>query len=130
MNNESLIALPVNKMLDIIPGKAIFKQENLPNYCVGTINWETKTLPVIEGNKHLKPTLSPIKESDSCVLVIEVSLNDEKTNIGILVNSTNDILRIKNEMHYVPHNFIKVNRQISSGYIGHNKNENMSLYFG
>ncbi len=93
---KELYAISVKYVINILEMCSITEVPKMPSYMKGVINLRGEVLPVIDSK--LKFGMPPIVvTSNTCILVLEVEIEDVKTKLGILVDSVNEVIEIKDE---------------------------------
>jgi len=93
---KELYAISVKFVINILEMCSITEVPKMPSYMKGVINLRGEVLPVIDSK--LKFGMPPIVvTSNTCILVLEVEIEDVKTKLGILVDSVNEVIEIKDE---------------------------------
>lgn len=90
---EETFAVNVLKVLSILEMKPITKVPHAPEYMQGVINLRGNVLPIVDmrvklGMDKVATTLN------TCIIVLNVDINNEEVMLGILVDSVKDILEI------------------------------------
>ena len=88
--------LEILKVREIIGMMAITRVPRTPAFVRGVINLRGKVIPVIDlrskfGMENVADT------EETCIIVVDVSRNNDKLQIGILVDSVSEVLDIKGE---------------------------------
>lgn len=87
-------AANVAKVLEILELAKITKVPQVPDFMRGVINLRGQVLPVIDTR--LKFGLPPSESTrDTCIVVMEMQLEDELINVGILVDAVEAVLEVK-----------------------------------
>lgn len=93
---EEYFAINVAKVLNILQLSKITKVPTAPDYMKGVINLRGTVLPVIDIR--LKFGMDPIEFTrDTVILVLNVKIENETVNAGILVDSVQEVFEIKPE---------------------------------
>ncbi len=91
---KEFFAVNVAKVLTILEIKPITKVPNSPNYMRGVINLRGNVLPVID--MRIKFGMETTEVTDNtCIIVLNVIIEDENIQLGILVDSVDKVLEIK-----------------------------------
>lgn len=80
--------MSVNEVLDYTK---ITKVPRTPDYMLGVINLRGKGEPVVDLKKKfgMEPTEKTI---NTCIIILEVMMNEEATTLGILVDSVEEVI--------------------------------------
>lgn len=90
---EEDYALEVSNVREILEFTAITKVPKTPEYMRGVINLRGSVVPVLD--MRLKFNLTEKKETiDTCIIVLEVDIDGEKTIIGALVDSVQEVFEL------------------------------------
>lgn len=90
---EEDFALEVSNVREILEFTAITKVPKTPEYMRGVINLRGSVVPVLD--MRLKFNLVEKKETiDTCIIVLEVDIDGEKTIIGALVDSVQEVFEL------------------------------------
>ncbi len=89
-------AINVSKVLTILQLSKITKVPTAPDYMKGVINLRGTVLPIIDIR--MKFGMEPIEYTrDTVILVLNVTLENETVDAGILVDSVQEVFEIKQE---------------------------------
>jgi len=87
---EEVFGLDVSQVREILEFTTVTKVPKTPRYMRGVINLRGSVVPVLD--MRLKFGLTRTEKSiDTCIIVVEVSFEDERTIIGILVDSVQEV---------------------------------------
>jgi purine-binding chemotaxis protein CheW len=90
---EEDFALDVSNVREILEFTSITKVPKTPEYMRGVINLRGSVVPVLD--MRLKFGLTEAKETiDTCIVVLEVDIDGEKTVIGALVDSVQEVFEL------------------------------------
>lgn len=90
---EEAFAVSVLKVLSILELKPITKVPHAPEYMRGVINLRGNVLPIID--MRVKLGMEKVEATtNTCIIVLNVEINNEEVMLGILVDSVKDILEI------------------------------------
>ncbi len=91
---DEYFATNVKKVLTILEMKPITKVPNSPDYMRGVINLRGNVLSVIDMRlKFGMPTTEFTTET--CIIVINIEIDNEELQLGILVDAVDEVLEIK-----------------------------------
>ena len=91
---DETFAANVSKVLTILEMTKITKVPQAPAYMQGVINLRGTVLPVIDTR--IKFGLSPTEFSaNTCILVLDIEIENESLHIGGLVDSVQEVLEIE-----------------------------------
>jgi purine-binding chemotaxis protein CheW len=98
---EEEFAAHVSKVLSIMEMTKITKVPKTPDYLEGVINLRGQVLPVVDTR--IKFGMTPTEyTSNTCIVVMEVEVNDETVQVGTLVDSVQEVLEIEEEQIQPP----------------------------
>ncbi len=98
--DEEVFACHVNKLLHILEIPRITEIPGSPNYMKGIIDLRGKVLPVIDTK--VKMGMSPVEfTKDTCIVVMDISLDNDSLLVGVLVDSVSEVLEF-NEDNILP----------------------------
>lgn len=90
---EEDFALDVSNVREILEFTSITKVPKTPEYMRGVINLRGSVVPVLD--MRVKFGLTEAKETiDTCIVVLEVDIDGEKTVIGDLVDSVQEVFEL------------------------------------
>lgn len=97
-------AIGILDVKEIIEIEGITRVPMMPEFLCGIINLRGKVVPVIDLSKRLG-RLSTVISKKSCIVLVEISHEDERQTIGMLVDEVNEILEIDDEHTQPPPDF-------------------------
>jgi len=98
---EEEFAAHVSKVLSIMEMVKITKVPKSPEYMQGVINLRGQVLPVVDTR--IKFGMSPTEfTKNTCIVVMEVEVNDEYVQVGTLVDSVQEVLEITDDQIQPP----------------------------
>ena len=87
-------ALDVVKVREILDYSNITKVPQTPDFMKGVINLRGSVVPVVD--MRLKFNMPPQERTvDTCVIVVEISIDDEATVLGALVDSVQEVFELE-----------------------------------
>ncbi len=91
--DKEYFAVDVKKVIEILEVPAITKIPLAPKYLSGIINLRGKVLPLVDTK--VKFGLSPVEFTvDTCVIVMEINIEDDVIQIGTLVDSVLEVMEV------------------------------------
>jgi len=93
LKNECF-AVPVDQVLKILEFGSITTVPKAPPFFKGVLNWQGSLLPVIDLNLKLDFKETEITK-ESCILVLEIRIGSEMTNIGCIVDEVKAVIPIE-----------------------------------
>jgi len=92
LGNETFAA-NVAHVLHILGVPEITKMPNSPDYVLGVMNLRGQVLPVIDPHPRFK--IKPQETTkNTCIVVLEITINDEKFQIGSLMDSVQEVIEV------------------------------------
>ncbi|MBU2513302.1 chemotaxis protein CheW [bacterium] len=89
--SEEIFALDIAKVREVLEFSKVTKVPQTPDMMIGVINLRGSVVPVI--NLRLKFGMGESERTvNTCIIIIEVSIEDEVTMIGALVDSVNEVM--------------------------------------
>jgi purine-binding chemotaxis protein CheW len=82
------------KVKEIIGIMAITTVPQTPSYMKGVINLRGKVIPIVDLRVKFRMEAIDYTEK-TCIIVVEITSNNQKVMIGILVDSVSEVLNIK-----------------------------------
>jgi purine-binding chemotaxis protein CheW len=93
---DELFAANVSKVLSILEMSKITKIPRTPDYIRGVINLRGAVLPIVD--LRIKFGLTPTEfTSNTCILVLEINIENNIVKIGALVDSVQEVLEIEDK---------------------------------
>ncbi|MGE5350809.1 MAG: chemotaxis protein CheW [Acidobacteriota bacterium] len=91
---EEIFALDVSQVREILDYIKITKVPQTPEYMCGVINLRGSVVPVVD--MRLKFGLSKTEPTvNTCIVVVEVNIDQEKTILGALVDSVQEVFELE-----------------------------------
>ena len=91
---EEIFAAHVGKVLNILEMTKITKVPRAPEYMLGVINLRGTVLPVVDTR--IKFGMVPTEfTTHTCILVLEIQMDNEVVNVGALVDGVLEVLEIE-----------------------------------
>jgi purine-binding chemotaxis protein CheW len=92
--DEEIYAVDVAKVREILDFPAITKVPRTPDFMRGVINLRGSVVPVVD--MRLKFGMSKTEKSvNTCIVVVEVMLDNEPTVIGALADSVQEVIELE-----------------------------------
>ena len=87
-------ALDVVKVREILDYSNITKVPQTPEFMKGVINLRGSVVPVVD--MRLKFNMPPLEKTvDTCIIVVEISIENEATILGALVDSVQEVFELE-----------------------------------
>lgn len=98
---EEIFAANVAKVLNILEMTKITKVPKAPNYMKGVINLRGEVLPIVDTR--IKFGLEEtIFTPNTCILVLDIEMDNESVHVGALVDSVQEVIEIKDALIQPP----------------------------
>ena len=108
-------ALEIGKVREVLDYTKITKVPRMPDFLRGVINLRGNVVPVIDLRQ--KMGMGAIEQTvDACIVIVEILIEDEMTQIGALADSVKEVTEIDpNDVAPPPKLGIKVNTDFIHG---------------
>ncbi len=93
---EEIFGLDVSHVREILEFTTVTKVPKTPDYMRGVINLRGSVVPVLDMRVKFGLTQTE-KMVNTCIIVVEVSIEDEQTIIGALVDSVQEVFELEPE---------------------------------
>ncbi|MFA7419490.1 MAG: chemotaxis protein CheW [Melioribacteraceae bacterium] len=94
--SEEVFGVDVAQVREILDYVKITKVPQTPDFMCGVINLRGSVVPVVDMNMKFGMVKTE-RTVNTCIVVVEVILNDEKTILGALVDSVQEVFEIEPE---------------------------------
>lgn len=112
---EELYASNVKNVINIVELSKITKVPQMPEYMLGIINLRGMVLPVIDARRKFGLPIMDFTVN-TCILVMEVVVNNSIIHVGTLVDSVKEVIEInENEIKDPPSIGFKLNSFFITG---------------
>jgi purine-binding chemotaxis protein CheW len=92
--SEEIFGVDVAQVREILDYVKITKVPQTPNFMCGVINLRGSVVPIVDMN--LKFEMDKTERTvDTCIVVVEVKLDDETAILGALVDSVQEVFEIE-----------------------------------
>ena len=92
--DKEIFAVSVSQVINILEMTAITKIPQAPPYMLGVINLRGSVLPLVDLRIKLGMPKQEIS-SNTCILVLELKSQRELVKIGVMVDSVQEVVEIK-----------------------------------
>ena len=117
---DEVFALDIGKVREVLDFTVATKVPNMPDYMRGVINLRGTVVPVVDLRRKFGMTATE-KGVNTCVIITEVSLNDETTVLGALADSVQEVLDLEpNQIEPPPKIGTKLRTEFIEGMGKHN----------
>jgi purine-binding chemotaxis protein CheW len=112
---EEIFALDVAKVREILEESSITKVPQTPDFMRGVINLRGSVVPVID--LRLKFGMSRTEKTvNTCIIVVEVQLDDEVIVLGALADSVQEVIEMEpQQIEAAPHIGSRLNTDFIKG---------------
>ena len=87
-------AVDVTSVQEILEVPGITRVPKMPAYMCGIINVRGSAVPVVDLRLRLGMTRTE-KSIDTCIIVLEIDLNDERSIVGTLTDSVEEVVELE-----------------------------------
>ena len=91
---EEVFAVDVAKVREVLDFTLSTKIPGTPDFMRGVINVRENIIPVVDIRLKFGLSINE-KTVDTCIVVMEISVEDEKTILGILVDSVQEVFELE-----------------------------------
>lgn len=92
--DDEVYALDINHVREVLDLTQMTKVPRMPDFMRGVINLRGGVVPVVD--LRLKFGLPEVEtDVDTCIIIIEVSLEGEETILGIMVDSVQEVMSLE-----------------------------------
>lgn len=111
--NEEIFGVDVAQVREILDCLKITKIPQTPDFMCGVINLRGSVVPVIDMRLKFGMNLAE-KTVNTCIIVMEITLDSEKTLLGALVDSVQEVFELDpNQIESPP----KLGTRLNTGFI-------------
>jgi len=94
--DEELYALEISKVQSVVDFEKPTKVPKTPDFMSGVVNLRGRVVPIID--LRLKFGLSKsVQTIDSCIIMVEIILDEEETILGILADSVKAVIDLESD---------------------------------
>jgi purine-binding chemotaxis protein CheW len=98
---EEVFAIEVIRTREVLDCSIITRVPQTPEFVLGVINLRGSVVPVID--LRLKFGLPPVEKTvHSCIIVMQIEVDDESVTIGALVDSVQEVLELREDEIELP----------------------------
>ena len=94
--DEEVFALDISKVREVLDYTNITKVPRTPEYMRGVINLRGSVVPVVDMRLKFGMTMTE-RSVNTCIIIVEVDLEGEKTILGALADSVQEVLDLDPE---------------------------------
>lgn len=92
--DQETFALDISKVREVLDFTTITKVPRTPDFMRGVINLRGSVVPVVDLRLKFGMTASE-KTVHTCIIIVEVSVDEEKTILGVLADSVQEVLDVE-----------------------------------
>ena len=93
---DELFGVEVTRTREILSLTPVTKVPQTPDYLLGVINLRGQVVPVVD--MRLKLGMPAVEETeDTCIIVVEVQVEDESIVVGALADAVREVLEIRTD---------------------------------
>ena len=93
---DEFFATNVSKVLNILEMTKVTKVPKAPGYMKGVINLRGSVLPLVDTRIKFEMT-ETVYTPNTCILVLDILLNNESVHVGALVDSVQEVVEIEDK---------------------------------
>ncbi|MEO5357542.1 MAG: chemotaxis protein CheW [Nitrospirae bacterium YQR-1] len=94
--DDEVFALDISKVREVLEFTSVTKVPKMPQYIIGVINIRGNVVPVVDMRIKFGMTEGE-KTVNTCVIIVEVSVNGETIILGALVDSVQEVIELEPE---------------------------------
>ncbi len=91
---DEVFALDIDKVREVLDFTTVTRVPRMPDFMRGVINLRGSVVPVVDLRLKFKMERTE-KTTDTCVIITEVTLENEKTVLGALADSVQEVLDLE-----------------------------------
>jgi purine-binding chemotaxis protein CheW len=92
--DKEIYAFEISRVREVLDSGDVTRVPKMPNFMRGVINLRGKVVPVID--LRLKFGMTETKQTvDTCIIIIEISLDGETTILGAMADSVQEVLNLE-----------------------------------
>jgi purine-binding chemotaxis protein CheW len=95
--DDEIYALDISKVHSVLDFTRTTKVPRTPDYMRGVINLRGTVVPIVDLKLKFGMPITE-KTIDTCVIIAELSLEDEKTVVGVMADSVQEVMDLENNL--------------------------------
>ncbi|MBF0463625.1 MAG: chemotaxis protein CheW [Nitrospirae bacterium] len=111
--DDEVFAIHIEKIREVLEFTTVTKMPRTPEFMRGVINLRGSVVPVIDLKQKFGMSYTE-KAVDTCVVIVEVNMEDEKIVLGAMVDSVKEVMELEKSAIEPPP---KIGTQLSNEYI-------------
>ena len=92
--DEETYAIDINQVREVLDFTDITKVPRMPEFMRGVINLRGGVVPVVDLRLKFGMTMTE-KTVDTCIIIIEITIDDDMTLIGTMADSVKEVLSLE-----------------------------------
>ena len=93
---DEIFAVDVAQVREILDQTAVTRVPQMPDYMLGVINLRGSVVPVVDLRRKFGMATKEA-DVDTCIVVLDVVMNEEKTTIGAVADAVHEVLDLPSE---------------------------------
>lgn len=98
---EEIFALDIGKVREVLDYTTITKVPRTPDFMCGVINLRGNVVPVVDMRLKFGMAAT-VKGVNTCIIIVEVTVDDETTVLGALADSVREVIDLEQEQIEAP----------------------------
>ncbi len=94
--DDEVFAVDISKVREVLEFKSVTKVPRTPDFMCGVINLRGGVVPVIDLRLKFGMPVAE-KTVNTCIIIVEVALDDETTVLGALVDSVQEVFELESD---------------------------------
>jgi purine-binding chemotaxis protein CheW len=92
--DEEVFAIDISKIREVLEYTTVTKVPQTPDFMCGVINLRGGVVPVVDLRRKFGMTQAE-KTVNTCIVIVEVTLDEESTVLGALVDSVQEVFELE-----------------------------------
>jgi purine-binding chemotaxis protein CheW len=92
--DEEVFAIDISKIREVLEFTSVTKVPQTPEFMCGVINLRGGVVPVVDLRRKFGMTQAE-KTVNTCIVIVEVTLDEESTVLGALVDSVQEVFELE-----------------------------------
>ncbi|MBN2645446.1 MAG: chemotaxis protein CheW [Desulfuromonadaceae bacterium] len=99
--DDEIFALEIGKAREVLDVSEVTRIPQMPDYMCGVINLRGSVVPVIDMRKKFGLSAAQ-KTIHTCIIIVEVTLDNQRSVLGALVDSVQEVLELDTDSIELP----------------------------
>ena len=99
--HDEMFALDIGKVREVLDYTTITRMPQMPDFMLGVINLRGSVVPVVDMRTKFGMAVTE-KTVNTCVIIVEVSMDGESVVLGALADSVQEVLDLEPELIEAP----------------------------